>query len=103
MQKGETGNAVKKRDDRRTRIEALVVCPPRLEGTAGHLKHLGRLTLREALGLQIAILRKQRSTFDTIPALGAFIIAMLRIWDYRSHSSLLLKPRSWAKCMAKEG
>jgi len=60
------------------------------------------LTLREALGLQVAIPLKQRSTFDAIPALGAIIIVTLLVMDYCSHSYLLLKPLSWEKCMAKD-
>ena len=97
MHEGETGNAVKKRNDCRTRIEALVVRPPGTQGTAGHLKHLGRLTLREALGLQVTIMPKQLRTFDTIPALGALSMATLRMLGDRSYSSLLLRPRSWGK------
>ena len=50
MQEGETGDAVKKRHDRGTLIEALLVRPPGLQGTAGHVKHLGRLTLGHPLG-----------------------------------------------------
>jgi hypothetical protein len=91
---------VKKRDDSRTRIEALLVRP---QGTARYLEHLGRLTLGETLGLQIAILRIQLRTFDTLPTLGALIMATLRILDSCFHSSLLLKPLSWAQCMAKDG
>src|SRR5262245_20220986 len=103
MQEGETGHAVKKRDDHRAGIEALVVCLPCLQGTAGHLQHLGRLTLREPLGLQVAILRKQLRPLNTMPALGALLIATLRLLDDRSHSSLLLKPLSWENGLAKDG
>jgi hypothetical protein len=92
MQEGKTGDTVKKRDDCRTLIEALLVRPPRLKGTAGHVQHLGCLTLREALGLQVTILRKSLRTFDAIPALVALIIATLRLWDDSSHSDLLLTP-----------
>src|SRR5262245_37991799 len=102
MQEGETRHAVKKRDDHRTGIEALVVRLPCLQGTAGHLKHLGRLTLREPLSLQVAILCKQLRAFDTMPALGARIIAALRLLDDQFHSSLLLKPLSWENGLAKD-
>jgi hypothetical protein len=104
MQEGETRNTVKKRHDNGALIEALLVRPPRLQRAAGNVQHLGRLTLREeALGVQVTILRKQLSTFDAIPALVTLIIATLLILDYRAHSSLLLKPLSWEKCMAKDG
>jgi hypothetical protein len=92
MQQGKTGDTVKKRDDRRTLIEALLVRPPRLQGTAGHVQHLGCLTLREALGLQVAILRKALRTFDAIPTVVALIIATLRIVNDSSHSDLLVTP-----------
>ena len=104
MQEGKTGDAVKKRDDSRTRVEALLVCPPRLEHTAGHLKPLGRLTLGDTLGVQITIPRKQVSAFDMRPALVAILIATLLVLDDGSHSSLLfLKPLSWENSMAKDG
>ncbi len=76
MQKGETWNAVKKRYDRGTCVEVLLVGPPGLERAAGHLQHLGRLTLGEALGVQVAILRKQVSAFEALPALVAIIVAL---------------------------
>jgi hypothetical protein len=104
MPEGKTGDTVKKRDDRRTRIEALLVRPPRLKGTAGHVQSLSCLTLREALGLQVAILRKSLRTFDAIPALVALIIATLRILDDCAHRYLLLlTPLSWCTSMAKDG
>ena len=103
MQEGETGDAVKKRHDRGTRIEALLVRPPRLQRAAGHVKHLGRLTLGEPLGLQIAILLKQLSAFDAIPALVAILIASLLVLDDCSHSYLLFHPSPCVYVMAKDG
>ena len=88
MQEGETGDAVKKRHDRGTRIKALLVRPPRLQRAAGHVKHLGRLTLGDALGVQLTIPCKQVSAFDASPALVAIIIATLLFLDYRCHSYL---------------
>jgi len=96
MQEGETRNTLKKLNDRGTLVEALLVRPPRLQRGAGHLQLLGRLTLGEALGVQIAIPLKQVSAFEAIPALGAIITATLLGIDDCSHSSLLLlKPLSW--------
>ena len=92
MQEGETSDAVKKRHDRGTLIKARLIRPPRLQRAAGHLKHLGRLTLGDALGMQITIALKQVSTFDASPALVAILIATLRVLDYRFHSYLLFQP-----------
>ena len=103
MQEGETGDTVKKGHDRGTLVEALLVRPPRLQRAAGHVKHLGRLTLGEPLGLQIAILLKQVSAFDAIPALVAILIASLLVLDYCSHSDLLFTSFAFVYVMAKDG
>jgi hypothetical protein len=96
MQEGETRNTLQKLNDRGTRVEALLVRPPRLQRGAGHLQLLGRLTLGAALGVQVAIPLKQVSAFEAIPALGAIITATLLGIEDCSHSSLLLlKPLSW--------
>jgi len=58
---------------------------------------------KRALGLQIAILRIQLRTFDTLLTLDTLIMATLCSLDSCAHSSLLLKPLSWAQCMAKNG
>ena len=105
MQEGETGTTVEKRPDRGTRIEAVLVCPPRLQCAAGHVKHLGGLTLGCALSVQVAILRKQVSAFDARPAFVASIVAMGLTLAYRFHSSLLFKPFACISCwlrMARE-
>jgi hypothetical protein len=95
MEEGEAGNAVKKRHDSRTLVDAFRVGLPRLQRAAGSIKHLGCLTLGCALCVQIAILRKQLSTFDALPALMALLIGTLLVLDDRSHSYLpLLKPLS---------
>jgi hypothetical protein len=61
-----------------------------------NVKHLGRLTLGETLGFEIAIPLIQLSAFDALPALVAILIAGLDILDYCSHHYLLLlKPLSW--------
>ena len=102
MQEGQTGHTVKKRHDSRTLVEALVVRPPRLQRAPRHLKPRGRLTLGDALGLQIAIPRKQVSAFEAIPALVLIIVASLRLGDSRAHSSLLLQPFAFVFVMAKD-
>jgi hypothetical protein len=92
MQEGETGDTLKKGHDRGTRIKALLIRPPCLQRATGSLKHPGCLTLGDALGLQVAIPLKQRSAFEAIPALGAIIVASLRLLDDCAHSSLLCNP-----------
>ena len=62
-----------------------------MQRATGHLKHRGCLTLGKALGLQIAISRKQRSAFETLPALVALIVATLLVLDDGSHSDLPLR------------
>ena len=105
MQEGETGNAMKKGHDRRTRVEACLIRAPRLQRAAGHCQNLGCLTLGDTLGLQRAIPRPQVSAFDTRPALVAIIIATLLVLENRCHSSLLCQPvactSSWLR-MARE-
>jgi len=51
MQEGETRHTLEKRHDGGTRIEALLLRPPRLQRRAGHLKHRGGSTLGDAPGL----------------------------------------------------
>jgi len=50
MQEGETRHTLEKRHDGGTRIEALLLRPPRLQRRAGHLKHRGGSTLGDAPG-----------------------------------------------------
>src|SRR5262249_8638915 len=104
IQEGETRDAVKKRDDRRTLIEAFLVCPPRLQRATGNVQYRGCWTLREALGLQVAILGKQGSTFEARPALVAIMIAMVVGLAYRCHRpSPLPKPLPCEKWRAQDG
>jgi hypothetical protein len=49
------GLLLKKRHDPRTGIEAVLVQAPRLQCAARHVKHLRRLTLGDALGVQVAV------------------------------------------------
>jgi hypothetical protein len=102
MPEGKTGDAVQKRHDRRTRVEALVGLPPGLQRTTGHVKSLGRLTLGHPLGFEIALALKPLRAFEAIPALVAIGMATLRVWDSCSHSSLLFKPHAWEKDMAQD-
>ena len=103
MPEGETRHAVQNRDDSRTRVEALLVRPPGLPRATGDRKTPGRLTLGEALGLQIARRRKQIHACEALPALVAILVAVLCLWDYRAHSSLLFPSCALVFVMAKDG
>ena len=81
-----------KRDDSGACIEAFVVRPPGLQGAAGDLKDLRRVTLGEALSLQIAIPLQQTRAFAALPALVAIIVASWRLLDDCAHSDLLCPP-----------
>jgi hypothetical protein len=74
---------VEKRHDSGTGVEAVWGRAPRLLRAARHVKPFDRLTLGEALGCEIAILRKEVSPFEAIPALVAIIVASLRPLDDR--------------------
>ena len=102
MQESETGHTLEKCHDCRTRIEALLIRTPRLQCAAGNRTPRGGLTLGDALGVQIAILRKQISTFEAIPALVAIIVASGLLWDYCSHRCLLFQPFALVCVMAKD-
>jgi hypothetical protein len=69
-----------------------VVGSPGLQCAAGNLQGLRGLTLGEALGLQVTILRQEVSAFDTIPALVAILVALRLILHYCAHSDLLCHP-----------
>jgi hypothetical protein len=66
----------------------LLLCPPGLQGSTRHVKHLGRLTLGHALRVQLAIPFQEVSPCEASPALVAIILATLLCLDYRCHSYL---------------
>ena len=102
MQEGETRNTLEKRHNRGTSIEAVLVQAPCLQCAARHGKHLRRLTLGDALGLQVAVPLTQLSAFDALPALMAILVAPLRILDYWAHSYLLFHSFAFVFVMAKD-
>jgi hypothetical protein len=103
MEEGETRHPVKKRHDNGALIKALLVRPPCLQCAARHVKHLCRLTLGEALGLQIAIALTQLSAFDAVPALMTVFMATLLILDDCAHTYLLFQPLAFVFVLAKDG
>ena len=80
-----------------------MVRPPRLQRATGHLKPLGRLTLGEALGVQVAIRRRQVSAFEALPALVTLLVALVLLLDDRSHSDLLVPSFALVGVMAQDG
>jgi hypothetical protein len=72
---GEAGDTLAKRDDRGAFIEACVVRPPGLQGTAGALQDLRRVTLGEPRSWQGARALQQTRACEAIPALVALIVA----------------------------
>ena len=102
MQEGEPWNALEKCHDSRACIETLVVRPPGLEGAAGDVKDLRRLTLGDILRFEIAIPCQQVRAFETLPALMAILVAPWRILDDCAHSDLLSHPFAFVFVMAKD-
>jgi len=103
MQKGEPWNAVQNRYDRGTGVAGLLVGPPGLQRAAGHLQPLGRLTLGEAPGVQVARLRKPVSAFEALPAWVALLVALGLLLDDRAHSYRLFPSFALVGVMAKDG
>src|SRR5439155_19730164 len=66
MQESQAGDAMKKRHDCGTLIKGLLVRLPGLQGTAGYVKHLGRLALGHTLGFEIAIAVTLLRAFEAI-------------------------------------
>src|SRR5215813_9787790 len=89
MQEGKPRATVKKGDNSRMLVKALLVGPPCLQRAAGNLKGSGRLTQGETLGLQITILIEELSALGASPAWVTISVAALRGLDYGSHSDLL--------------
>ena len=85
------------------RIKVLGVGPPGRQGTAGHGKPLGRVTLGHPVGCEVALAGKLLRPFEALPALMALCIATLRVLDDCSHSYLLVRSFAWVCVMAKDG
>ena len=68
---------------------------PRLKRGAGHFELFGGLTLGDALGAQLPVLRKEVRTFESIPAWLAVRVALLGVLDEGSHGDLLCQSRAF--------
>jgi hypothetical protein len=69
MQEGEPGTTLKKLGHLGTDVEGVMPPAPGLQGGAGHLKLLGRLTLGDALSLQPERVLKEIGLFEPVPEL----------------------------------
>jgi hypothetical protein len=104
MQAGKPRHAVKKGRDRGAGIEAVLGQTPCLQCATRHVKHPGRLALRDPLGVQLALACKQVSAFEARPALVAIMIATVLFLAYRCHRlPPLLKTLPGEKWKAKDG
>jgi len=89
VHKSESGTALKESGHIGTDIKGLMPCAPGLKSGSGNLKLLSRLTLGQALGLQLTIVLEEVRTFESIPPWLTAIVALLRVLDDDSHSDLL--------------
>src|SRR5262245_41481538 len=103
MEEGETGDALKALAHLGAGIQPRLPSAPRWPRSAGDPDRLGCLTLREPLGLQIAVLVKQFGASDPIPSLCAISIVTLCVMDDSAHSYLLPKLMPCEKWMAQDG
>jgi len=84
-------------------VKTFLIRPPGLKRATRNLKGLGRLTQREPLGLQSAILIEEVSALGAIPAWGAILIALCFGLDNGSHCDLLVLILRLCIDMAKDG
>ena len=92
MQEGEPGTTLKKLGHLGTDVEGVMPPAPGLQGGAGHLKLLGRLTLGDALSLQPGRVLKEIGLFEPVPELVTVEIVAGGGTDYSAHSYFPLKP-----------
>jgi hypothetical protein len=104
MQEGESGTPLKKLGHMGTTIEGVMPCTPGLQGGSGNLKLFGGLTLRDALSLQLEILRKPVGPIEAVPARVTVDMVMVGKIDYSAHG--YLSPQAIDRVrilMAKDG
>ena len=92
MKASETRNTFKELDHLGTGIEPLLPRAPRLQRGTGNLEPLSGLTLREPLGLQVAIRFEELSAAEAVPSLVMITMHTPLKIDYTAHSYLLTQP-----------
>jgi hypothetical protein len=92
MQEGQSGLTLKKLGNVRADVKGTLLPAPSLQGGAGDLKLLGRLTLGDPLSLQLDIVLKPVSPLEPVPAQVTVDIVKVRKIKYRCHRGLPLKP-----------
>jgi len=103
MEEGKSRGAVEEGHDGGMFVKTFLIRPPSLKCAARNLKCLGRLTQREPLDLQSAILVEEVSTLGAIPAWGAILMALCFGLDDGSHCDLLVLILRLCLDMAKDG
>jgi hypothetical protein len=94
---------VHKGHDFGTGIEVVLVQVPRLERATWYVKHLGRLTLGDTLGVHTIILPPHVSAFEVILALMAILVALWCILDDCAHNHLLVLSFVFVYEIVKDG
>ncbi len=103
MQKSQPWGTVDKGHNGRRFVQPFLIRPPCLKRAAGHVKHLGRLTLGHPLGFTLAIALTLLRPFEALPALMAIRLATLRVLDDCSHRDRLFRSFACVCVMAKDG
>jgi hypothetical protein len=88
VEEGESGAALKKLGRMGTNVEGVMPLSPSLKGASGNPKLLGGLSLRDALGLQLEILRKSLGPIVAVPTQMTVDMVRLGNIDYRAHGYL---------------
>jgi hypothetical protein len=89
---GETRPTFEKCSYLGTGIQGSLPRAPRLQRGAGYMKHMGGLTLGDALDLQVVIRVEEFGASGALPALVAIHIAMLLVVDDSAHCFLPRNP-----------
>jgi hypothetical protein len=71
-----------------TNVEGVMPRSPSLKGASGNLKLLGGLSLRDALRLQLEIVRKSLGPIVAVPTQVTVDMVMMGKIDYSAHGYL---------------
>jgi hypothetical protein len=104
MEKCQSRTTLKKLGYLRADIEGLMPGLPSLKRRSGHVKLLGRLTLRDTLCLEVEIMLEQVGPLKPVPELVAVNRVMVCKIDYSAHGYLSLEAIVYCSIMmAKNG